>query len=252
MAADAIIIDSKYKFKYQEEEIQFLETHYSKYLHLRGLIKTEQTALICGYIKYCIWPQLRNQQDLDYNDIVKIIHSHLFPISNERYKSEVTKIEKLFKMFKQKYMENQAPNPSKQKQSSIGSPSIKKKKKSPTLKKKEKSRDEMSEWEAKYEEDLLKCDNIHCFNVCASIYACYDYDFEHDLNLRPRGNFVLIAPNKLEYILPGDIVLCYILHGGYRRKRPRGRWYFWTDIESLEIKKWFERHNIDINDIEYD
>ena len=229
MAEDTIIIDKKYKFRYQKEEIQFLDTHYSKYLHLRGLIKTEQTALICGYIKYRISSQ-RNQQNLEYNDIVKIIHSFLFPISNERYKSEVTKIEKLFKMFKEKYMENQPPKPD--------------------IKMKNKL--EMNEWEAKYEEDLLECDNIHCFNVNASIHAYYDYDFENDLNLMPRGNFVLIAPNKLEYILPGDIILCYILNGGYRKKRPRGRWYFWTDIESLEIKKWFDRHNIDINDIEYD
>eukprot|EP01084_Bolivina_argentea_P181195 312972_1 len=199
----------KFKFVYQEQEQIFLETHYSSYLHYRGMTENDRICLVSGYIK-CIPLQFTNSQDFNFNHIEHIITQYFFCKPNKKqkdelYKMECKQIENTFRKFREQYMK------------SITEP-----------KKTGRFNQPMTEWESKYEECNLIIDNKHVFNIDKSIDAYFDYKLRRHTNLMPHGPFMLIAPNKLEYILPGDKIFCYILHGGYRRKRPKGRWYFWT------------------------
>ena len=244
----------KYKFPYQAQEIEFLEQYYSSYLHLRGMTTENRISFVSGYIRQHILKSASSTKD--YKNMEQIIAEYIYKFPSkthdESYKSECKQIEQKFRKFREKYMEiRKEPTfeniPSPPPKCKLPQPSSVPKRKSKKGPKKVRGKDGMTEWERKYEEDPLVMDRKHVFNIEESIDAYYDYDMNNNLNLMPSGKYMLIAPNKLEYILPGDTVFCYILNGGYRRRRPRGRWYFWTYIENLDIAtEIYKKHGVEM------
>ena len=91
-------------------------------------------------------------------------------------------------------------------------------------------------------------DNKNVFEVISKSYPSgyHDYELNEDINLVPDGSVRLIAPNKIEYILPNDIIFVYVM-GPYsmKRKLPRSRWYFWIQIENITLRDIvYKRHNL--------
>ena len=218
-----------YKFPYQQKEIEFLSEYYSSYLHFRGMTDNERELMSTGYLKQC-GSFLKH----DFRDIVAVICNYIHTkrpykdsCNDQIYKQECIKLAELFQAF-----EKDSPY-------CID--------KDPTEKRLKKRT--MSEWEAKHEEDELVIDNKHVFNIEGGYGAdnYWDYDFEEDCVLSAYGSFFLVAPNKLEYILPGDKIFVYMLNGNPRRKRPRGRWYFWMKLEySISfMEQIYKRHGVD-------
>eukprot|EP01083_Nonionella_stella_P045175 121417_1 len=231
-----------FKFPYQKQESDFLNTYCSPYLHIRGMRPNERLSLTYGFIKNNV-VGVDHIMQFNYNDIIQLVHRYIYTQNKEQndslYSIEVKEIQERFQQFEKEYMNAQPPQPKDAKRVIDPNPNPKN-----TF-----FRYNMTKWEAQYEENPLDNDRSNVFNIPKGIDAYFDYEMENDTNLMPCGNYMLIAPNRVQYILPGDTVFGYILHGGYRRLRPRGRWYFWADVEYLPFAdEVYKRHNVQRKD----
>ena len=184
---------------YLKEEMEYLKTYYSQWLHFRVMTEDERMCLMTGYIH-----QIMKREDL-YQDIKQIILEFLYTSdyrSITQFYDEVENIAEYFKSIKNNAITQMMIF--RQDTDSI-------------------------------QEPPLIVDNKHVFMLKWDINKATTTNYEHGEKIQiKKGPFVLVAPNKLEYIFPRDKVFCYSLVIPSSSICAH-RIYFWTHLSKLGI-----------------
>lgn len=200
---------------YMRAEIKFLNNYHSSYLHLRALTDKQRQSLISGYIRN-LKPSMDPIQDIESVIIKKIFVPNNIHRNHEDpgYKSEVDII---IEKFKQYWKNHSAEH-------------------------------NIEGHEVRPDTERLQFDNRRIFRMNDGYgnNGYTNYKCKRIVNLVLSGCFYLIAPNKPEYILPGDRIYVYV-YGPNGRDPGKTRWKFWMHIEDTQLKESiFKRHNVDL------